>query len=128
MEKDMHEILLDNLLTHKSVSMNLSVPSLVEKVIHNHEGKLSNTGAVCVTTGKYTGRSPDDRFIVDDHTHQYEIDWNHVNQKIDEKVFNNLYKKVIHFLMEKGEIFVYQGFAGADTNYRLPIQVITEFA
>ncbi len=128
MTKEKHKVLLAELLAHKNASINLSVPSLVEKILHLHEGKLSNTGAVCVTTGKYTGRSPNDRFIVDDHTHKYEIDWNHVNQKMDEKVFDNLYKKVCQFLMKKDEVFLYQGFAGADANYRLPIQVITEFA
>lgn len=128
MEKEKHNILLEELLTQNNISMNVSVPSLAEKIIHLHEGTLSDTGAVCVTTEKYTGRSPKDRFIVDDHTHQYEIDWNHVNQKIDEKVFNNLYEKVICFLKKKDKVFVYKGFAGADSNYRLPIQVITEFA
>lgn len=128
MKKDSLEISLDKLLIHKNVEINLSVPSIVESIIHLHEGKLSDNGAICVTTGKYTGRSPKDRFIIHDDTYKYDIDWNHVNQKIDEKVFNNLYEKVTQFLMKKDKVFVYKGFAGADTNYRLSIQVITEFA
>lgn len=127
MKKD-KQSLLDGLLVHQQLSINLSVPLLTEKIVQRHEGILSATGAVCVTTGKYTGRSPMDRFIVSDRISKDKIDWNQVNQKIDEKVFDNLYKKIIRFLNEKDEIFVCKGFAGADTDHRLSIQVITEFA
>ena len=51
-----------------------------------------------------------------------------VNQPISEEIFSNLYNKVLDYLKEKDEVFVFKGFAGADKNYRLPIQVINEFA
>ncbi len=59
---------------------------------------------------------------------KHKIDWGTVNQPISEEVFDKLYNKVIDYLMTKEEIFVFNGFAGADPAYRLPIQVVNEFA
>ncbi|WP_047983642.1 phosphoenolpyruvate carboxykinase (ATP) [Ornithinibacillus californiensis] len=120
--------LLEELLTQKNVRQNLSVASLVEKVLSRNEGILSNTGAVLATTGKYTGRSPEDKFIVKDSISESKVDWGKVNQPIEEEIFEKLYAKVIGHLKEKDEVFVFDGFAGADQNYQLPIQVINEFA
>ena len=61
---------------------NLSVPSLVEVIIKRKEGMLSSTGALSVKTGKFTGRSPDDRYIVDDEETHDMIDWGKVNHPI----------------------------------------------
>jgi phosphoenolpyruvate carboxykinase (ATP) len=108
--------------------VNLSVPSLVEKVLQRNEGVLTSTGAVRATTGKYTGRSPEDKFIVAEASIMDNINWGSVNQPIDEATFEALYSKVIKYLKEKNELFVFKGFAGADENYRLPIQVVNEFA
>jgi phosphoenolpyruvate carboxykinase (ATP) len=120
--------LLEDLLSGNNVKKNLSVAQLVEKVLSRKEGSLSDTGAVLATTGKYTGRSPEDKFIVKDSISEGKVDWGKVNQPIDEEVFEKLYKKVIDHLKSQNEIFVFDGFAGADENYRLPIQVINEFA
>ncbi|ASN04926.1 phosphoenolpyruvate carboxykinase (ATP) [Virgibacillus necropolis] len=120
--------LLQELISHKKVQKNLSVSQLVEKILDRDEGTLMSTGAIQATTGKYTGRSPDDKFIVRDETCENFIDWGSVNQAIDEKSFDNLYKKVINYLKEKDELFEFRGFAGADKKYRLPIQVINEYA
>ncbi|WP_243291114.1 phosphoenolpyruvate carboxykinase (ATP) [Bacillus sp. FJAT-47783] len=107
---------------------NLSVSQLVEKVLARNEGILTSTGAVRATTGKYTGRSPKDKFIVDEASTRDKIDWGSVNQPISEEIFEKLYVKVIEYLKKKDELFVFKGFAGADERYRLPIQVINEFA
>ncbi|WP_010097095.1 phosphoenolpyruvate carboxykinase (ATP) [Ornithinibacillus scapharcae] len=120
--------LLEELLSQNNVLKNLSVATLVEKVLSRNEGVLSNTGAVLATTGKYTGRSPEDKFIVRDSISESKVDWGHVNQPIEEEVFERLYTKVIQHLKEKDEVYVFNGFAGADQNYQLPIQVINEFA
>jgi phosphoenolpyruvate carboxykinase (ATP) len=116
------------LLNGSNIYQNLSVPQLVEKVLARKEGILTSTGAVCATTGKYTGRSPEDKFIVEEASTKDKIDWGSVNKPISEKVFEKLYLKVIQYLKEKDEIFVFNGFAGADEKYRLPIHVVNEFA
>ncbi|HLR41223.1 MAG TPA: phosphoenolpyruvate carboxykinase (ATP) [Virgibacillus sp.] len=116
------------LLTHKGLQNNLSVSPLVEQILARKEGTLTATGAVRATTGKYTGRSPKDRFIVRDEETEKLIDWGLVNQAIDEDVFDKLCEKVIAHLNEKNKLFLFQGFAGADSKYRLPIQVFNEHA
>jgi phosphoenolpyruvate carboxykinase (ATP) len=119
---------LSALLSGSNVQIQLSVPQLVEKVLNRNEGLLTSTGAVRATTGKYTGRSPKDKFIVEEKSVQDKIDWGSVNQPISEESFTKLYNKVLNFLKEKEEVFVFKGFAGADIKHRLPIQVINEYA
>ena len=107
---------------------NLSVPLLVEKILARKEGVLTATGAVQATTGKYTGRSPKDRFIVRDDVTSDLVDWGNVNQPIDEESFDKLYQKVTNHLKDKNELFSFKGFAGADEKFRLPVEVINEYA
>jgi len=126
--KMVNKSLAKELLNHKNLKQNLSVGRLVESVLEHKEGRLTSTGAVAATTGKYTGRSPKDKFIVKDEITEDTVDWGPVNQPIDEASFDKLYKKVIDYLQDKDEIYRFQGFAGADPAYRLPIQVFNEFA
>lgn len=119
---------LNEFLKGDNIHMQLSVSQLVEKVLNRKEGLLTSTGAVRATTGKYTGRSPRDKYIVKEASTKDKIDWGSVNQPISEEVFTNLYEKVINYLKEKDDIFVFNGFAGADKKYRLPIRVINEYA
>jgi phosphoenolpyruvate carboxykinase (ATP) len=119
---------LSALIKRNNIQTQLSVPQLVEKVLNRNEGLLTSTGAVRATTGKYTGRSPKDKYIVEEESVKDKIDWGSVNQPISEESFTKLYNKVLNFLKEKEEVFVFKGFAGADKKYRLPIQVINEYA
>jgi phosphoenolpyruvate carboxykinase (ATP) len=119
---------LNVLLQGENIQVQLSVPQLVEKVLTRNEGSLTSTGAVRATTGKYTGRSPKDKYIVEEASIKDKISWGSVNQPISEEVFANLYTKVLDYLKEQNEVFVFKGFAGADKKYRLPIQVINEYA
>lgn len=121
-------IILNDVIHGSNVHHNLSVPQLVEKTLSRGEGILTSTGAIRATTGKYTGRSPKDKYIVEEASTKEKIDWGSVNQPISSDVFDSLYKKVLKYLHSKDEIFRFQGFAGADPKYRLPIQVINEFA
>ena len=115
-------------LTNGNMHIQLSVPQLVEKVLARNEGILTSTGAVKAETGKYTGRSPKDKYIVEEASSKDKIDWGNVNKPISEDTFASLYEKVINYLNEKDELFVFNGYAGADQDYRLPIQVINEYA
>ncbi|MFD9628554.1 phosphoenolpyruvate carboxykinase (ATP) [Peribacillus muralis] len=119
---------LHQLLTGNNVQTQLSVPQLVEKVLSRNEGVLTSTGAVKAETGKYTGRSPKDKFIVEEASVKDKVDWGSVNRPISEDVFNKLYNKVVDYLKAKEEIFVFNGFAGADESSRLPIRVVNEYA
>ncbi|KOO46765.1 phosphoenolpyruvate carboxykinase (ATP) [Priestia koreensis] len=121
-------IKLAELLQLEAVQHNLSVPRLVEKVLERQEGTLTATGAVQVHTGKYTGRSPQDKFIVDEESVTSKIDWGNVNQPFSAELFDSLYNKVLRYLSEQDELFTFNGFAGADARYRLPILVVNEYA
>ncbi|MGM8216532.1 phosphoenolpyruvate carboxykinase (ATP) [Bacillaceae bacterium W0354] len=107
---------------------NLSVANLVEKILSRGEGKLSSTGAVSSTTGKYTGRSPKDKYIVEDEESIKTVDWGEVNQSISEEKFLNLLKKTVDYLEAQDELFTFKGFAGADEKHRLSLKVVTQYA
>ena len=106
---------------------NLPPAALVEQALLHQEGLLSETGAFSVKTGKYTGRSPDDRFIADDPDVHGLIDWGKVNKPVSPQVFDALHQKICAYL-ENRDLFVFDGFAGADSAYRQNIRVINELA
>lgn len=118
---------LKDILNGENVHFNLSVAKLVEIAVLRKRSELTSTGAVTAKTGKYTGRSPKDKFIVDEPSVHDKIEWGSVNQPISEEKFDKLYQDVINYLDEK-ELIVFDGFAGADKRYRLPIRVVNEFA
>ncbi|HEY9849365.1 MAG TPA: phosphoenolpyruvate carboxykinase (ATP) [Leptolyngbyaceae cyanobacterium] len=106
---------------------NLSVPELVEHTLARREGVLGANGAVFVKTGKYTGRSPSDKFIVDEPEVHDEIDWNGVNVPISKEKFDLLYKRMLAYVQGR-DLYVFDGYAGADTNYQLRVRVVNELA
>lgn len=109
------------------VNRNLSVEDLVKFAVEKNEGIVTSTGSLSVKTGKYTGRSPDDRFIVyDDKTHDT-VDWGKINHQFPSGKFEKLLEKMKKFVAGK-EIFVFDGFVGADKENRLPIRVINDHA
>jgi phosphoenolpyruvate carboxykinase (ATP) len=109
------------------INRNLSVPQLIEIAIQKGEGTLSSSGGLSVKTGKFTGRSPDDRYLVNDETTHDKIDWGKINHPISpenfEKIFNRMKKHV-----QGKEFYVFDGFVGADPHTRLSIRVITDKA
>ena len=106
---------------------NLSVPALVEAITAKKEGILSSTGALSVNTGRFTGRSPDDKYIVDDDVTHNLVDWGKVNKPISEENFEKILKRLrVH--VNDGEFYVFEGFAGADSAHRLPIRIINNRA
>ena len=111
----------------KAVYRNLPVSTLTEKAIIRGEGTLSNTGALVVKTGKYTGRSANDKFIVDTPAVHDEIAWGKVNRPIDKAKYDAIYNKVVAYLQNR-EIFVFDGFAGADPKYTKSFRIVNELA
>ena len=110
-----------------AVYRNLTPAKLVEKALCRGEGKLSATGALCVTTGKYTGRSPDDKFIVDSKGVHDDIAWGKVNVPTTQEVFDALYEKMVAYLQNR-EIFIFDGYAGADPKYTKAFRIVNELA
>ena len=86
---------LENLgINPKSAHRNLSVEKLVEISTQKNEGILTSSGSLSVKTGKYTGRSPQDRYIIyDDETHET-IDWGNVNRQFPSEKFNQIFEKM----------------------------------
>jgi phosphoenolpyruvate carboxykinase (ATP) len=109
------------------VHHDLSVPSLVELIISRKEGVLSSTGALSVKTGKFTGRSPDDKYIVDDEVTHDTVDWGKLNHPISEENFDRIFRRMKKHVEDK-EFFIFDGFVGADPENRLPIRTINNRA
>lgn len=106
---------------------NLSVAQLVEEAVSRKEATLTSEGALRATTGEFTGRSPKDRYLTVEENVQNQIDWGTVNQPLEIEKFEKIYARLEQYLREK-ELFVFDGFGGADPNYRLPVRVLTEYA
>ena len=99
---------------------------LVQEALANGEGVLADEGALCVVTGKHTGRSPKDKFFVDDENTHEEICW-HNNQACSKETFDKLYRKMLAYIREH-RTYVTDVYAGADPKYRLPVRFVNEFA
>ena len=110
-----------------TVHRNLPVPQLVERALARGEGRLSDTGALSVFTGRYTGRSPKDKFIVDSPAVHDEVNWGKVNVPISRERFAAIKAKMLAYLQNR-ELFVFDGFAGADPRYTQRFRVVNEFA
>ena len=115
------------IINSAAVYRNLTPAQLTEHALRRGEGKLSNTGALVVKTGKYTGRSANDKFIVDTPAVHDEIAWGKVNRPIEKAKFEAIKSKVIAYLQNK-EIFIFDGFAGADPKYTQAFRIVNELA
>jgi len=110
-----------------NVYWNPGTSFLYEQAIRRREGYLGHLGPLVVRTGNYTGRSPNDRFIVMDDISKDTVDWGKFNVSIEEEKFRNLFHRLRAYVQGK-DLFVQDCHAGADHSYKLPIRVITETA
>ncbi|MEE8187776.1 MAG: phosphoenolpyruvate carboxykinase [Kiloniellales bacterium] len=106
---------------------NLSIPALYEQALRRGEGRLARGGAFVTLTGEHTGRSPKDKFIVEEPSTRDDIWWGEVNAGISEERFERLHAKVLAYF-EGRDLFVEDVFAGADAEYRLNVRVVSESA
>ncbi len=110
------------------IHRNLAAPHLIEIAICRGEGVLAANGALMCDTGDRTGRSPNDKFLEDSPGIHESIGWGKTNQPITPANFAKLEKMARAHLSKKPELFRFDGYAGADPNYRLKVSVITEEA
>lgn len=110
----------------KTVYWNQTPEQLVEETIKRDQGVLSDTGAICINTGKFTGRSPKDRFIVKDSKTENSVDWNNFNIPFEYEKYEALKTKLLNYFSGK-DIFIRDGYACANENYRLNLRVYTEY-
>ena len=115
------------ILNPKSVNRNLSPAQLVETALATEQSRLTDKGALLIETGKYTGRSPKDRFIADEEGVTEEINWGAENKKITPEKFERIYGKVAAYLSNR-DVYLFDGFAGADPKFRIAVRVINEYA
>ena len=115
------------IINPSAVHRNMSVTQLTQRAVARGEGVLSETGALSVMTGKYTGRSPEDRFVADEPSIHDQIDWGKVNVPISPATYEGILRRMTAYLQNR-ELFVFDGFAGADVNHRIGVRVINELA
>jgi phosphoenolpyruvate carboxykinase (ATP) len=116
------------LLSHSGkLHRNLGVAALYEHAVRRSEGVIAEGGALAVTTGQHTGRSPLDKFIVEDAGTRDTVWWGSVNRPMSPEHFQALEARMRGY-MEGRELFVQDLHANADPAYRLNVRVITEFA
>ena len=115
-------------MQHHNTKENLTVAGLVEDCIKSGQGKLSKTGALIVNTGKFTGRSPKDRFIVEDKITKEMVDWGDINQPIDSSYYDLLEDKILKYAKGLDHIYMRDAYACASRKYRINVKVYTEFA
>ena len=123
---------LDRLGIHNldNICYNFSSKELVTDIVNNGEGIIGMRGAAMVDTGIYTGRSPKDKYIVNESSSNEKVWWGDVNQKISEEIFDNLFKQIIDFYNKEkdSKTYVFDGHAGADPKYSLNVRIIAKKA
>ena len=110
-----------------TVHWNLPEAQLYEHAIRRGEATLAADGPLLATTGEHTGRAPNDKFVVREPSTADDIWWGAVNREVDQGVFNRLRDRVVDHLGAK-DLYVFDGYAGADSQYRLNVRVVNENA
>ncbi len=109
----------------ENIHYQLGPAALTEQTIQRGEGVLNDTGALVINTGKFTGRSPKDKFTVKDALTENTVHWNDFNIPFEEKNFFLLKEKMLAYLSDK-ELWVRDCYACADEAFRLRLRVINE--
>ena len=121
-----HNLVKLGLRTSHTIHYQLNPDELIADALRTGDGILSNTGALVINTGEFTGRSPKDKFIVKDEVTSNTVNWNEFNLPLAENYFDVIFNKVTEYLNKRPEIWVRDAYACADERYRLNIRVINE--
>jgi phosphoenolpyruvate carboxykinase (ATP) len=124
----MTSVLADLNLTGSRIRKNLSTPALIEASIVRNEGRLASNGALVVNTGQYTGRCPNDKFLEDTPEIHDKIWWGKVNRPMTSAQFDEMEKLAIKHTNSLDEVYIFEGFVGADPTHRLRVTTICDQA
>ena len=114
-------------LAPSRIHRNLPPDELARMAVARGEGTVASTGSLSVQTGRYTGRSPDDRYIVDDEMTHGTVDWGRINRPFSPDSFARLLDKM-RASAASAELFAFDGFVGADRGNRLPVRILGDRA
>ena len=106
---------------------NLSMPVLYEHAVRRCEGEVVAGGSFSVNTGAFTGRTPRDKYIVEEPGTKNTVWWGNINQPVSPERFDSLHQRMLAYFQRR-ELFVQDLYAGADPDYRLPVRVVTDSA
>lgn len=109
------------------VYRNIPPGLLVEKALLKGEGRLSRAGALCINTGERTGRSPEDKYIVDSEAVHDKIAWGKVNKPISRQKAQMVRKQIIEHFKDK-DLYIFDGYAGANPKYSYAFRIVNEKA
>ena len=105
----------------------LTTPALMERIVSRREGTMAQEGVVAVRTGIYTGRAPNDKFIVKDSETTETVWWGKSNRPFDPENFDRIHASMIAYFQGR-DVFIQDAVAGAHPDYQLPIRIVTEHA
>lgn len=114
--------------TGAEIFWNLTTASLVEHAVRRGEGRLTKDGALLVDTGKFTGRSVKDKFVVRDATTEGTINWGAINQPMTPEHWANLKTDFLAALKDQDELYVADLYGGSQPEYRVNVRVINQMA
>ena len=112
-----------------NLNINPSFKEIKSDILENKEGVLGLNGALMVDTGVFTGRSPNDKYFVEENFSKNLLWWGPVNRKIDKLIFDKLYDKIMNYYKsDTSKTYVFEGFAGADSHNQIKVRVIAKKA
>ena len=115
------------MIKNQDFKRNLHIDDLIKDAVENKEGVIGLNGALMVDTGEFSGRIPNDKFIVDEDSSNEDIWWGEVNQKLSQNNFDYLLKKVLETYENlSSSYYVFDGFAGDDSDNSLNVRMITK--
>lgn len=118
----------NTIMINQNVKIHYQLPAdiLVKQTLDNNQGELSDTGALVINTGAFTGRSPSDKFIVKDAITETTVDWNKFNNPIGEQSFMLLREDLLAYLNTKKEVWMRDACVCASPDFTLTLRIITE--
>ncbi len=118
----------DLTFSNATVHRNQSAAALIECALRNGEGTLASNGALVASTGDRTGRSPKEKFLEDSPAVHDSVDWGKVNIGITPETFDAIEKLARTRLAEQSDLYVFDGFVGADPEHQLKVTTVCEYA
>lgn len=113
-------------LDPEKVHYMMTPAELIEESIKKGMGLLADTGALCISTGKFTGRSPKDRFIVRDEVTADTVDWGPINKPFEPEQYATLKKDILDYVRGR-TLYIHDGYVCSDDNYRVNVRVLAEY-